>query len=62
MHGEILHQFMVIITIGEARIDSPKLVPRIHLDGHKSDSGPVTNTVEANLPSAYRDILKAVLQ
>ena len=62
MPSEGLHQLMVVITTGKARLEPPVIVLGVHLGDHQGNAGPLANTMEGDLPSVRRDILEAVLQ
>ena len=60
VHGEVLHQIMMIVAAGKARLMPPELTPRVHLSNSQSNRSPMTDVVKRDLPDAHRDVLKTI--
>jgi hypothetical protein len=59
MTGEILHQFMMVIPTGEARLEPPEFMPRIHLGSHQGNRSPMADAVEGDFLGAHGNVLEA---
>ena len=51
--GEVLHQLMMVVAAGEAWLEPPELVSRVHLGNGQGDRGPLMSTMNCNLPGAH---------
>ena len=58
MTSKILHQFMMVIPIGEARLEPLEVMPRVHLSSHQNNCGPMVDAVEGDLPSVHGNVLE----
>ena len=59
MTGEILHQFMMVIPTGEARLEPSEFIPRVHLGSLQGKRSPVADAVEGDLLGAHGNVLEA---
>ena len=46
--GEVLHQLMMVIATGKARLEPPELLFRVHLGNGQGDCNPMTNAMTSN--------------
>ena len=49
---------MMVIPAGEARLELPEFMPRVHLGSHQGYRSPVPDAMEGNLPSAHGNVLE----
>ena len=62
MPSEVLHQLMMIVAAGIARLMPPELMSGVHLGNGQGNRSPMMDAMKSDLPSAHRDVQEVIRQ